>query len=112
MAYRIGAYVVDTRENRIAQVIGNRGSRAQVRQPGGGLEWEVPFPSLRLANRTEREEAEASAPGSLVGCTECVDLEAARREAVASGEEEAAVDATIAVRSHFRDAHLLSGRSW
>lgn len=35
MTYRNGAFVMDTRENRIAQVIGNAGRRVQVRRPGG-----------------------------------------------------------------------------
>lgn len=49
---------------------------------------------------------------SPVGCGECARLEAARREAVAGGDAGRADDATIAVRRHFRDAHLLpSGRA-
>ncbi|MEU4208602.1 ATP-binding protein [Streptomyces sp. NPDC026206] len=47
------------------------------------------------------------------GCSECAELEAARRKAVAGGDGETVVDATVAVRSHFRDAHLLKrGRTW
>lgn len=49
---------------------------------------------------------------SLVGCTACKKLEAARREAVARGEEPHIVDATIAVRTHFRHAHLMRGELW
>ncbi|MBT2385737.1 ATP-binding protein [Streptomyces sp. ISL-11] len=44
---------------------------------------------------------------SPVGCTDCVELEAARRAAVADGDEERIVDATVALRSHFRGAHIL-----
>ncbi len=47
---------------------------------------------------------------SPIGCVECVALENARRAAVAEGGERAIEDATIAVRSHFRDAHLLPTR--
>ncbi|MFI9238318.1 hypothetical protein [Streptomyces sp. NPDC053079] len=50
-----------------------------------------------------------SAARSPVGCGECAQLEAARREAVAGGDAGEADDATIAVRRHFRDAHLLPG---
>ncbi len=112
VTYRVGAYVVDTRDDRIAEVIGAMGRRVRVRGPGGGPEWDVPFASLRLATREEREKAGVRGTRSPLGCTECADLEAARRQAVAHGEEEAFVDATVAVRSHFRDAHLLPRSSW
>ncbi|MBB4892514.1 anti-sigma regulatory factor (Ser/Thr protein kinase) [Streptomyces olivoverticillatus] len=50
---------------------------------------------------------------SPVGCTQCVDLEAARRRAVAGGDRDEVIDATIAVRSHFRHTHLLpEGCTW
>ncbi|MBB4891713.1 anti-sigma regulatory factor (Ser/Thr protein kinase) [Streptomyces olivoverticillatus] len=49
---------------------------------------------------------------SLVGCTDCKKLETARRRAVAKGEETRIVEATIAVRSHFRHAHLMRGELW
>ncbi|MEU1783117.1 hypothetical protein ABZ545_27070 [Streptomyces abikoensis] len=69
---------------------------------------------MRLATRAEREAAglrgSAAAPSaSPVGCAECVRLEAARRAAGEYGGErtEAAVDAMVAVRSHFREAHVL-----
>ncbi|GHC75065.1 hypothetical protein [Streptomyces cinnamoneus] len=112
--YREGAYVIDTRSATLAQVLGPAGAHVRVAVPGGGRQWEVPSQWLRLATRVERETAgvRGSAPRSAVGCTECTGLEAARREAVAGGDEEAVVDATIAVRSHFRDAHLLPGRAW
>ncbi|MEU4210477.1 hypothetical protein AB0F13_10870 [Streptomyces sp. NPDC026206] len=59
--------------------------------------------------RSGEGRATASSP---VGCAECVELEAARRQAAAGGDRVRAEDATIAVRSHFRDAHLLpSGRN-
>ncbi|WP_190111202.1 hypothetical protein [Streptomyces cinnamoneus] len=105
---------MDTRENRIAEVVWSRAGRARLRRPGGGVEWEVPFAALRLATRAEREAAgvRATAARSPVGCVECAGLEVARRQAVAHGDKEAIVDATVAVRSHFRDAHLLPGRTW
>ncbi|MEU1312830.1 hypothetical protein ABZ419_28600 [Streptomyces cinnamoneus] len=112
--YREGAYVMDTRSDTFAQVIGPAGAHVRVAAPGGGRQWEVPSQWLRLATRGEREAAgvRGSAPRSAVGCADCTGLEAARRAAVAGGDEEAVVDATIAVRSHFRDAHLLPGRAW
>ncbi|MEU4212302.1 hypothetical protein AB0F13_20275 [Streptomyces sp. NPDC026206] len=113
MTYRPGAYVVDTRENRLAQVIGSTGVRVQVQHPGGGLKWEVPDTALRLATREEREAAglrNSATPLSPVGCRECATLEAARRQAVATGGKAESENATIAVRSHFRDTHLLPRR--
>ncbi|MEU5052636.1 ATP-binding protein [Streptomyces sp. NPDC021096] len=47
---------------------------------------------------------------SPVNCGECAALEAARRAAVAAGDTVHAEDAAIAVRSHFRHAHLLPRR--
>ncbi|MCD9142758.1 ATP-binding protein [Streptomyces albireticuli] len=44
---------------------------------------------------------------SPLGCTECDTLRDARRKAVADGDEEQITDATIAVRQHFRSAHIL-----
>ncbi|MCC3775588.1 ATP-binding protein [Streptomyces sp. UNOB3_S3] len=45
---------------------------------------------------------------SPAGCTDCVDLEGARRKAVAEKRAlEEIQDASIAIRSHFRDTHLL-----
>ncbi|MFF4156362.1 hypothetical protein [Streptomyces sp. NPDC001678] len=113
MTYREGAYVVDTRSATLAQVMGNVGPRVQIRRPDGGREWEAPADALRLATRAEREaaglRASAAAPSaSPFGCAECVRLEAARRAAGEYGERtEAAVDAMVAVRSHFREAHVL-----
>ncbi|MFI1800091.1 ATP-binding protein [Streptomyces sp. NPDC020379] len=50
---------------------------------------------------------------SPVGCGECAGLEAVRRKVVASGAAQRAVEeATIAVRRHFRNAHLLNGDTW
>ncbi|MEU4213392.1 hypothetical protein AB0F13_25995 [Streptomyces sp. NPDC026206] len=109
MTYREGAYVVDTRSATLAQVMGNVGPRVQVRRPGGGQEWEVPEQALRLATRREREAAgiRGGPAASPVGCRDCAELEAARRAAVAGGDEATVVDATVAVRGHFRSAHLL-----
>ncbi|GGP59984.1 hypothetical protein [Streptomyces abikoensis] len=113
MTYREGAYVVDTRSATLAQVMGNVGPCVQIRRPGGGREWEAPADALRLATRAEREAAglrgSAAAPSaSPVGCAECARLDTARRAAGEYGElTEAAVDAMVAVRSHFREAHVL-----
>ncbi|MEV5241036.1 hypothetical protein AB0K89_18305 [Streptomyces cinnamoneus] len=111
MTDREGAYVVDTRSGALGQVMGSVGPRVHVRPPGGGQEqtWEVPADALRLATRGEREAAgiRAAASASPVSCADCTSLEAERRRAVAGGDEDAIVDATVAVRSHFRTAHLL-----
>ncbi|MEU1312856.1 ATP-binding protein [Streptomyces cinnamoneus] len=50
-------------------------------------------------------------PRSPVGCADCTGLETARREAVKNGDRRRIEDATVAVRSHFRDAHLLPART-
>ncbi|MEW2580184.1 hypothetical protein [Streptomyces syringium] len=42
-----------------------------------------------------------------MNCTECAELEAARRRAIAGGDEEKAGDALVAVRSHRRRVHAL-----
>nr|WP_308312510.1 ATP-binding protein [Streptomyces sp. ISL-11] len=50
---------------------------------------------------------------SPVGCEECAALEAVRRRVTGEGDEEYAIDAAIAVRRHFRSAHLLpEGAVW
>ncbi|MFI1971730.1 hypothetical protein [Streptomyces cinnamoneus] len=105
MTYRPGAYVVDTRENRLAQVMGGTGVRVQVQRPGGGLQWEVPATALRLATRAEREAAGLAGTAAPVGCPECRELTAAQRAAVDRGDRALAVTRTIAVRSHYRASH-------
>ncbi|GAA2708120.1 MULTISPECIES: ATP-binding protein [Streptomyces] len=44
---------------------------------------------------------------SPIDCPDCTGLEAARRKAVAGGDRTEIEDTTVAVRSHFRDEHLL-----
>ncbi|MFE0044165.1 hypothetical protein [Streptomyces albireticuli] len=111
MTYRNGAFVVDTREGVIAQVIGDTGGRVQLRKPGGGLEWEVPFAALRLATREEREAAGLLPSGSrpAYGCTECAELDAARRAAAGGDDAVKAGDALVAQRRHWRSAHMVTG---
>ncbi|GHF47526.1 hypothetical protein GCM10010218_31150 [Streptomyces mashuensis] len=70
----------------------------------------MPHSALRPATFDERRAAGAYVGDakSPVGCMDCVRLEAARRQAVAEcHDHDAVVDATVAIRSHFRDAHLL-----
>ncbi|MFC5143952.1 hypothetical protein [Streptomyces aureoversilis] len=113
MTYRVGAYVVDTREDRVAQVIGHRGFRVQVCTPGGGLEWEVPAVALRLAMGQEREtfRALANSDGThWSGCARCAELDAAWRAASAAGERtNQAVDALSRFRNHWRLDHAVPG---
>ncbi|MBT2382662.1 hypothetical protein [Streptomyces sp. ISL-11] len=111
MTYRNGAYVVDTREDRIGQVIGGVGKRVHVRMPGGGQTWEVPFEELRLATREERAAAGLWPVGerpSLRDCKTCPELDAAWREAKAGGDEVEAGNALVAQRRHWR-SHVLPG---
>ncbi|MFI1796169.1 hypothetical protein ACH427_02235 [Streptomyces sp. NPDC020379] len=107
MTYRVGAYVVDTREEKLAQVIGHRGSHVQVRRPGGGLEWEVPAGALRLAMGEECAAFRALANSDRgAGCARCAELDAAWREACAAGERtSAAADALSRFRNHWRLDH-------
>lgn len=117
MTYRVGAYVVDTREGRVAQVIGHRGGRVQVRMPGGGLVWEVPAPALRLALGQEREAVRFLANSDAVRpspermtdgrhCEDCETLSAAWRSAAGAGPyTETAVDALVRFRNHWRLEH-------
>lgn len=109
MTYRVGAYVVDTREDRVAQVIGHRGSRVRVRTPGGGLEWEVPADALQLAMSAERAAFRALANSDRgAGCARCAELDAAWREACAAGERTgAAADALSRFRNHWRLDHAV-----
>ncbi|MFF7727708.1 hypothetical protein [Streptomyces sp. NPDC008001] len=111
MTYRVGAYVVDTREDRVAQVIGHRGACVRVRTPGGGGEWEVPVGALRLAMSDERAAFRvlANSDGAHgAGCARCGELEAAWRAACAAGERTgAAIDALSRFRNHWRLDHPL-----
>ncbi|MEV4501423.1 hypothetical protein [Streptomyces klenkii] len=111
MTYRIGAFVVDTREGRIAQVVGERGSRLMLRRPGGGVEWEAPFASLRLATREDREAAGLWPSGSrpVYGCEECVQLEAAYHEAAAGDDHVRTGEALVVQRRHWRMTHMAGG---
>ncbi|MEU4208959.1 hypothetical protein AB0F13_02955 [Streptomyces sp. NPDC026206] len=99
MTYRNGAYVVDIRDNRIAQVTGATGNRVQVQRPGGGLAWEAPAPALRLATREERNAAGLRA--YLSGCAECAELEEAWRQATDGERRQAGAEA----RAHWIVAH-------
>ncbi|MGK5547547.1 hypothetical protein ACSNOH_22845 [Streptomyces sp. URMC 127] len=108
MTYRIGAFVMDTREGRIAQVIGAAGSRVTLRRPGGGLEWEAPFGALRLATREEREAAGLWPSGArpMLGCAECAELKAAYDAAVAGGDPYVTGEALVVRRRHWRMVHM------
>ncbi|MGW1073495.1 hypothetical protein [Streptomyces sp. NPDC002537] len=111
MTYRNGAFVVDTREGRIAQVIDSVGGRVRVRTPGGGAEWEVPFSALRLATREERDEAGLwpTAIRPLNGCPECPELNRAWREAEAGDDRLKAARELLALRRHECVVHMLPG---
>ncbi|MEU3755467.1 hypothetical protein AB0H17_22270 [Streptomyces olivoreticuli] len=109
MTYRNGAFVVDTREERIGQVIDSVGRRVHLREPGGGREWEVPFSALRLATRDEREIVglwpQMIRP--MAGCAECPELAAELREAQAGDDKLKKSRALVAQRGHWRLEHGL-----
>ncbi len=112
MTYRNGAFVVDTRDGRIVQVIGGTGGRVHVRPPGGGTEWEVPFVALRLATSEERAAVRrnpetARRPG-IADCPTCPALKAAWWEAENGGDAAKAGDALVAMRRHWR-SHMAEG---
>ncbi|RKN62972.1 hypothetical protein D7231_30660 [Streptomyces klenkii] len=106
MAYRNGAFVVDTRDGRIVQVIGGTGGRVRVRPPGGGTETEVPFVALRLATSAERAAArrnpETYRRPRMAECQECPALEAAWWEAESGGDKAKAAEALVTARRHWR----------
>ncbi|GHG56282.1 hypothetical protein GCM10018779_20210 [Streptomyces griseocarneus] len=97
--YRKGAYVVDVREDRIAQVIGGTSSRVQLQSPDGSLQWEVPFAALRLATGAEREAA--GLRPYLSTCPDCVELATRRRTAPPGQRGKATADAHL----HWVTAH-------
>lgn len=99
MTYRNGAYVVDIRDDRIAQVVGTTGTRVHLERPGGGLVWEAPAAALRLASRDERNAA--GLRPYLSGCTDCAELEEAWRAAPDGERRNAGVEA----RAHWIVAH-------
>ncbi len=43
-----GAYVIDTRTDRVGQVMDHTGDFVHLRPPGGGCEWECPAASLQV----------------------------------------------------------------
>lgn len=43
-----GAYVIDTRTDRVGQVMDHTGDFVHLRPPGGGKEWECPVTSLQI----------------------------------------------------------------
>lgn len=114
MTYRNGAFVVDTRGGRIAQVIDSIGSRVRVRTPGGGPEWEVPFAALRLATRAERDDVGLWPAGSWSRkeCPECPVLDQAWRDAAAGGDKLKEATALVTLRRHGRVVHMLPGGKW
>ncbi|MEU2873877.1 hypothetical protein ABZ769_32530 [Streptomyces olivoreticuli] len=111
MTYRNGAFVMDTRDGRIAQVIGGRGQRVNVREPGGGVEWEVPFGAVRLATREERGAAGLWPEGSPARCAECEELKVALRETEARGGKADVDNALVAQRKHWTNTHTLAGEA-
>jgi hypothetical protein len=52
-----GSFAVDTRTNRIGQVMGCEGPYVQLRPPTGGREWDVPLDALRPARTAEELSA-------------------------------------------------------
>ncbi|MFF4216400.1 hypothetical protein [Streptomyces nondiastaticus] len=118
MTYRVGAYVVDTSEDKVAQVIGHRGSHVQVRTPGGGAVWEVHASVLRLAMSQEREAVRALANSDgpapqRRGCARCAELEAAWRVACAATGERTTTTgwALNRFRNHWRLDHVGAPRT-
>ncbi|MEU7105141.1 hypothetical protein ABZ951_08820 [Streptomyces sp. NPDC046215] len=48
-----GTYVVDTRHDRVGEVMGHEGPRLQLRPPAGGREWEAHPDVTRPVTHTE-----------------------------------------------------------
>ncbi|URN14545.1 hypothetical protein LUW77_17265 [Streptomyces radiopugnans] len=53
----VGSYVVDSRSDRVGQVMGTVGGLVRLRPPGGGLEWDCPADALRLTGTCEELRA-------------------------------------------------------
>ncbi|MER6621818.1 MULTISPECIES: hypothetical protein [unclassified Streptomyces] len=53
----VGAYVVDTRTERIGLVMGHEGPYVQLRPYGGGREWDADPGAVRQATPAERLHA-------------------------------------------------------
>ncbi|CAL9481050.1 MULTISPECIES: hypothetical protein [Streptomyces] len=53
----VGSYVVDSRSDRVGQVMGTVGGLVRLRPPGGGLEWDCPADALRPAGTCEELRA-------------------------------------------------------
>ncbi|MBH1936895.1 hypothetical protein I5Q34_21930 [Streptomyces sp. AV19] len=53
MTYRTGALVMDTRNDKLGEVMEECASVVWLRPPGGGREWECPRRNLRLADHQE-----------------------------------------------------------
>ncbi|MGK5733794.1 hypothetical protein [Streptomyces sp. URMC 124] len=49
----VGAFVVDTRTDRLGRVMGHEGPRLQLRPPAGGREWEAEPAAVRPATDVE-----------------------------------------------------------
>ncbi|AJC58461.1 MULTISPECIES: hypothetical protein [Streptomyces] len=54
----VGAYVIDTRDGRVGEVMGREGARLRLRPVGGGREWECAPGATRCATAGERLRAE------------------------------------------------------
>ena len=55
-----GSFAIDTRTNRIGQVMGREGPYVQLRPPTGGRDWDVPLTALRAARTAEELSARVS----------------------------------------------------
>ncbi|WP_409471283.1 hypothetical protein [Streptomyces sp. HC307] len=53
----VGTLAVDTRNDRLGEVMGAEGSYVQLRPPGGGIEWDVPPQALREATTSDELRA-------------------------------------------------------
>ncbi|GAA0379110.1 hypothetical protein GCM10010319_67080 [Streptomyces blastmyceticus] len=68
-APEVGAFVIDTRTDRVGQVMGHEGSRLQLRPPHGGREWEAEPDAARARHRfrAAQRQGEGGQCGEPVG---------------------------------------------
>ncbi|MBH1938359.1 hypothetical protein I5Q34_29575 [Streptomyces sp. AV19] len=59
MVPREGNWAVDTRDNRVGQVMKKRWSSIRLCAPNSGGEWECPPDKVRIATKAELQEAGA-----------------------------------------------------
>ncbi|MFI1971793.1 hypothetical protein [Streptomyces cinnamoneus] len=102
MTYRVGAFVVDRRIDKVGQVMGREGPYVQLRPVGGGREWDCPPAALRLARAAELL---GTAGEGARRCAACEAIRAERRAAEEKGDADRMTATATRMGVHLREAH-------